>query len=251
MSTFETEAFSAEVAEATAPVQIPAVTEPTSVESRYTDEDIARVRSQEKDKLYPQIESLKDEVASLKREREERVAEEDRQRAEAEAEARAKAEADMDVRTLLESKEREWQEQLETERNERERAFALLEHERQYQDLMSYRAQRVAEEQDQIIPELLDLVSGSTPEEIEASIAGLRERSSRILDSAQSAMQSARREMAGARVTAPAAGPLENNSDNQSFSPEQVAGMSFTDYVKHRSKLLGQASAARNSGLFG
>jgi hypothetical protein len=35
------------------------------------------------------------------------------------------------------------------------------------------------------------------------------------------------------------------------LTPENIAGMSFNDYVKHRSKLLGQASAARNSGLFG
>ena len=252
-STFDTEACASEVVAATAPdpVSISEVTDENVSERFYTEDDLSRIRSQEKDKLYPQVERLKEEVTLLKRERDERIASEERLRAEAEAEARAKAETDMDVRTLLETKEREWRDQLEAERSEREKAFALLEHERQFQEVMSYRAQRTAEEQDAIIPELLDLISGSTPEEIESSIAGLKERSSRILDSAQSAMQTARRDMAGSRVTAPAAGPLDTNSDNQSFTPEQIAGMSFTDYAKHRSRLLGQASATRNQGLFG
>lgn len=251
MPTFDTEAFAAEVAEATSPPAPEQPAEETVSERYYTEDDLARIRAQEKDKLYPQIESLKEELGILKREREERAAEEARIRAEAEAEARRKAEEEMDVRTLLEAKEREWQEQLESERAERERAFALLEREREFQDLMAYRQQRIAEEQDSIIPELLDLISGNSQEEIEASIAGLRERSSRILDSAQSALQSARRDMAGSRVTAPAAGPLDTNTENQQFTPEQIAGMSFNDYVKHRSRLLGQASSARNSGLFG
>jgi hypothetical protein len=251
---FDTEAFVAEVEASTALDNHSTFTPEVSTdvsERFYTEDDLARIRAQEKDKLYPQVERLKEELSLLKKERDERIAEEERLRAEAEAEARAKAEAEMDVRTLLETKEKEWQERLEAERLEREKAFALLDHERQFQEVMSYRQQRLAEEQDNIIPELLDLISGSTPDEIELSIAGLKERSSRILDSAQSAMQTARRDMAGSRVTAPAAGPLDTNSDNQQFTPEDIAGMSFSDYAKHRSKLLGQASATRNQGLFG
>jgi len=37
----------------------------------YTEDDLAKVRSQEKEKLYPQIEKLKEEVDVLKRSREE------------------------------------------------------------------------------------------------------------------------------------------------------------------------------------
>ena len=36
----------------------------------YTEDDLAKVRSQEKEKLYPQIDKLKEELDSLKRERE-------------------------------------------------------------------------------------------------------------------------------------------------------------------------------------
>jgi DNA repair exonuclease SbcCD ATPase subunit len=217
----------------------------------YSEEDLRRVREQEKSKLYPQIDSLKEELNILKKEREERLAEAEKLRAEQETEARKKAEEDMDVRQLLESKEREWADRLETEKQERERAFKLLEREREYAELTDYRNRRLQEERENVIPELLDLVSGNNAEEIEASIAGLKDRSSRILDSAQQAMQSARKEMTGSRVTAPPTGPLDTNSDQQQFTADQIAAMSVTEYAKYRGKLLGQAATDRGKGIFG
>lgn len=217
----------------------------------YTDEDLKRVREQEKSKLYPQIDSLKEEVNLLKREREERVAEADRLRLEAEEEARRKAESEMDVRELLKTKEKEWEDKLEAERLERERAFLLLDRERQYAELTEYRNRRLEEEREFIIPELVDLISGNNPEEIESSIAGLRERSSKILESAQSAMQNARKEMTGSRVTAPASGPMDTNTEQQQFTADQIAAMSVTEYAKYRGKLLGRAASDRNKGIFG
>lgn len=219
--------------------------------SIYTEEDLKRVREQEKSKLYPQIDSLKEELNSLKKEREERLAEAAARQAEAEAEAKKKAEAEMDVRQLLEAKEKEWADKLEAERLERERAFTLLERERQYAELTEYRNRRVAEEQENIMPELVDLISGNTPEEIEQSITGLRERSSRILESAQSAMQNARREMTGSRVTAPPTGPMDTNMEQNQLTAEQIAAMSVTEYAKYRGKLLGKAASDRNKGIFG
>jgi hypothetical protein len=217
----------------------------------YSEEDLRRVREQEKSKLYPQIDSLKEELNILKKEREERLAEAEKLRAEQETEARKKAEEDMDVRQLLVSKEKEWAERLETETQERERAFKLLEREREYAEVTDYRNRRLQEERENVIPELLDLVSGNNAEEIEASIAGLKDRSSRILDSAQQAMQSARKEMTGSRVTAPPTGPLDTNSDQQQFTADQIAAMSVTEYAKYRGKLLGQAATDRGKGIFG
>jgi hypothetical protein len=147
------------------------------------------------------------------------------QDAAAEAARKAAAEDDLDVRTLLKTKESEWQEQLERERQERERAFALLEREKAFADLQNYRVQRLDQERESIIPELLDLVTGNTQEEVESSINGLKERSARILESAQSAMQSARKEMTGTRITAPSAGPLETNSENRQFTAEDISSM--------------------------
>ena len=217
----------------------------------FTAEDIARAREQEKSKVYPQLEKLREELAALKREKEERESLEAAAQAEAEAEARRKAEEEMEIRDLLAKKEEEWTAQIEAERLDRERAFALLENEKRFQELQSYRQQRLEQERESIIPELLDLVDGSSIEEIDASIENLRERSSRILDSAQQAMQSARRDMAGSRVTAPAAGPLDADPENRSYTPDDIRQMSMADYMKHRQRLLGDSAASRGRGLFG
>ena len=219
-------------------------------ERGYTEEDLKKVREQEKSKLYPQIESLKEELATIKKREEERMAEAESLRAAAEAEARKKAEAELDVRQLLDLKEKEWAQKLEEERVERERAFSLLERERQFSELSSYRNRRLEEERENIIPELVDLITGNTPEEIESSITGLRERSARILESAQQAMQSARREMTGSRVTAPPSGPMDTNTEQQQFTAEQISAMSVTEYAKYRERLLPRARTL-NKGIFG
>lgn len=248
------EAQEASIVEATVPPS-PVNSAPEPAQDRqfetFTAEDIARVREQEKSKVYPQLDKLREELAALKREKEERESLEAAAQAEAEAEARRKAEEEMEIRELLAKKEEEFSAQLEAERLERERAFALLENEKRFQELQTYRQQRLEAERESIIPELLDLVEGSSIEEIDASIENLRERSNRILDSAQQAMQSARRDMAGSRVTAPAAGPLDTDPDNRSYTPDDIRGMSMADYMKNRSRLLGDSAASRGRGLFG
>ncbi len=218
--------------------------------ARWTDEDLSRVRVEEKNKLYGKIETLEQTVQRLQQEREAEVARLEAERLAAEESARKQVEADTDVRTLLQQKEQEWEQRLAVERQERENALALLQQEQRFQQLNEYRSQAVAAAQNDIVPELIDLVSGNTPEEIDQSIQGLKDRSARILESAQAAMQSQRQQMAGARVTAPAAGPLDNTSENQQLTPEQIANLSMTDYQRYRSRLLGQAGN-NAKGLFG
>ena len=232
-----------------APVQTetPSETKETKA-GRYTEEDLSRVRQQEKDKLYPQFDALKSEVAQLKKEREERQAAEQAALLEAEEEARLKAESEMDLRELLSQKEKEWESQIETERRERENAFALLEKEREFQGLQEYKAQRLSQETD-IMPELRHLVTGSTQEEIDASIESTKALSASILENAQAAMQQTRREMVGSRVTAPSVVPMDTNSEQQQFTPEAIQHMSIDEYAKHRHRLLGANPSAR--GMFG
>ena len=221
----------------------------------YTEEDLAKVRSQEKDKLYPVIEQLKEEVSLLRKEKEDKAAQQAAEAADAEA-AKARAEkeakeADLEVRDLLKVKEQEWQEQLERERQERERAFALLEQERAFTDLQNYRNERLTQEQDSIIPELVDLLTGNTREEIDASLEGLKDRSAKILESAQQAMQATRRDMAGTRATLPPAGPLENNSSQRQFTAQEIASMSVQEYAQYREKLLSEKARGVTQGLLG
>lgn len=231
--------------------------EEVQVQNQFTAEDIAKARAQEKAKLYPQVEKLQEELAILKKEREERAALEaeraaKRQAREAEraAERKKQEESELEVRDLLSKKEQEWAAKLEAERLEREKAFALLEREREFQELQQYRQQRLEQERDNIIPELIDLISGNSRDEIEQSIAGLKERSAKIFDSVAQVAQQSRKEMAGTRITSPASGPLDNDSDSRTFSPDDLKNMSLADYAKNRAKLLGNSNN-RGQGLFG
>jgi hypothetical protein len=235
----------------TTQVQTPAPSDTTNTEKTYTFEDISKFREQEKSKLYPQIESLKEENAALRRAEQERQSEFDRQRADAEAEAKRKAEAELDVRELINKRDLEWQQRLDHESQEREKAFALLDQERAFSELNQYRNQRIQDESENIMPELLDMVVGNNKQEIEDSIAGLKARTAQILEKVQQSSQAARAQMQGARVTAPSSGPMDTNSDQTQFTADQVSAMSVTEYAKYRNKLLGQAASERGKGLFG
>ena len=224
----------------------------------FTAEDIAKARAQEKQKLYPQMEKMQEELAKAKAlaedlasKEEQREAERNAKTAERAAKKKQEEEQELTFKELLSKKEQEFQSQLDAERLEREKAFALLDRERQFQDLMSYRAQRIEQERDTIVPQLIDLVSGNTQDEIEQSIATLKDKSAGIMQDVQQATANAKQQMVGARVTAPASGPLDNNSEQQSYTPDSIRDMSLADYAKQRAKLLGTAASNRGQGLFG
>ena len=132
------------------------------------------------DLLYPQIESLKSQLDVLSKEKAERDAKKAEKAAKKEMEATAKLaekeqeaiEKELSAKDLIKIKEQEWKEQLERERQERERAFALLEREKNFAEIQNYRQTRIEQVRDNIIPELVDLIQGSTIEEIDASKIG-------------------------------------------------------------------------------
>lgn len=249
---FEAEAGQAPVVNVSG-VDAPTVTTTNVVNSSkfYTEDDLAKVRSQEKDKLYPQIESLKEELNSLKKEKEEEAS---RKAAEAAAEAeriKAEALAELDSKSYADVRVSELQEQLERERQERERAFALWEQEKQFASLQSYKQGLIEQERENIIPELVDLISGNTPEELLASVESLKARSEKILESAQTAMQTARKEMIGVRATLPPAGPLETNLEQRTLTAQEIAAMPMNEYAKYRDRIMSDAARGKSRGLFG
>lgn len=236
-------------------INTPAQSNPNEGAMGYTADDLAKAREQEKAKLYPQLEKMREELASLKREREEEAA--NRAAAIAAKEAaeaaalRAKEEEELSAKELLAKKEQEWNARLEQESLERERAFALLEKERKFQEVMNYRAFRIEEERETIAPQLLDMISGNSEEEIEQSISLLKEKTALIMQDVQQTVLNQRQQMVGARITAPASGPLDNESDQHIATPDSVRDMSLADYAKNRAKLLGSAASNRGQGLFG
>ena len=72
-SAFEAEANIAPVVNVSG-VDAPIATAETIASKFYTEDDLAKVRSQEKEKLYPQIDKLKEEVEALKKDKAEKTA---------------------------------------------------------------------------------------------------------------------------------------------------------------------------------
>lgn len=222
-------------------------TQPTG--KTFSEKDIERIRKEEKDKLYPQLQSLQDEVKKLTgAQAAEAKAKEDAKAAQ-EASARSAAEEEMSARELLEARELEWDQRMRSMEDEIARRDALIEAERHFSELVEYRRQAVDINAENIIPELRDLVTGSTFEEVDASVASLVERSTRILEQVGAAQQQARQQMRGTSVTAPpAAGPMDQDPGYQTYTADDIRNMDMATYAKNRNKLLQAGSAARRSG---
>lgn len=238
-----------------APAPVVEAQEVETVMQSFTADDLAKARAQEKAKLYPQIEKMAQELENLKKAQAEEAARKAAKKAERDKqeqeEAKAKEENELSYKELLKKKEQEFQSLIEKERLERENAIALLDKERRFQEIMNYRQQRIEQERDNIVPQLIDLVNGNTKEEIEQSIENLKAKSSAIMQDVQQTVLSARQQMPGARITAPASGPLDNDSEQQISTPDSIREMSMADYARQRAKLLGNAASNRGQGLFG
>ena len=226
----------------------------------FTAEDIERARQQEKDKLYPELQTLRqqqEEQAKLmqtfqaEREERERLAEE--AQAQAAAAAEEKRLAELGFKEQLAEFQQQTLGQVQTLQEQIAQRDALIEKERQFTELMQYRGAALQSELgEQIIPELRDLVAGNTREEIDSSISALAQRSASILQQVAQATQQTRQGARGVGVTAPPVGPMDNNSGYETVTREDIANMDMQTYAQNRGRLLGAASQQqRDRGMFG
>jgi hypothetical protein len=227
-------------------------------EPRFTAEDIARARQEEKDKLYNKISKIEEQNSTfLKEIEEQRQAREAAQTQEAEAQrlaqeaAKAKAEEDLSARDLLAVKEQEWSKRFEQIEQEREQERLLREKEAEFHNLQNYIQRRVGEESESIAPELIDLVSGDTPEQVEQSLATLKTKTQAILDSVQQAAVQQRAQMRGVSPTGySTTGPMDSEPGHKSYSVSDLRDMPMSEYAKIRGQLgVGQA-ASNQRGLY-
>ena len=229
-------------------------TEESSTRS-FTEDDVERIRTQEKDKMYKRLEdsdlrvkALEEQLTTLSTESDSAKTEAARL-AKAESDAiRKREEEELSAKELITKRETEFDEKLkvvETEwegrlaKIEEERAIQdeMLEKERRFRELEVYYQRRMTEESEYIIPELRDLISGTTEEEIENSIAVLKERSSAILESIQQSTQPSG--LRGSPVTAPPVGPMETQMDQQqTLTAEDIRDMPMEQYMQMRDRLL-------------
>ena len=204
----------------------------------YTDEDLERVRREEKDKLYGRIQTMDEQLKAIQKERE---AAEAARLAELEAEterARREEEEKMETRELLKRKEEEWTDRFSELEGRYESDRAVFERERRFQELEQYRQARVDQESEYIIPELWDLISGNSETEIDATIAEMKARTAAIMGNFEASASVQRQSMRGASPTAPPVGPLEQMQTYESITPQDIATMDMETYKKHRASLL-------------
>lgn len=229
-------------------------------DTRFSAEQLEAARRQEKDKLYGRLEqgdaerkALLEELATLRKDREDRAAAEAQRQTEAEEAAKAKRESDMSAKSLLEQRTQEWEERFSQMQSDRERERETLAKEAEFNRLRAYVQERVSAERDSIAPELVDLVSGNTQEEIDASIETMKAKTGQILQNVQQAQVTARSQMRGVSTTGfTSQGPTDGDGGYRNLSVQDIKNMSMAEYAKYRDQLLGAASEAnRQRGLFG
>ena len=151
----------------------------------------------------------------------------------------------MDMRQLMERRDQEWEQRLEQEKVEREKAFAMLEQERRHSQLQTYLAQRMAAESDEIAEELRDLVAGNTEEEIDRSIAILKQKSDLIRSNVVNGTRTINSQRPTVGVTAPPVGPMESAGATRTYTADELKAMSPEEYAAQRDDLLRAASQSR------
>ncbi len=247
----------------------------------FTADDMARARSEEKDKLYGRIESLDKTINALNEQVGGLTAEQQRQKAAAEQEqaaleaaAKAKEEEELDAKSLIQRREQEWQQQLQQTTQTWEQKFAeqaektaaaeaTAAKEREFGELRDYAIGAVKAVEDKIAPQLLGFVQGNSKEEIDASIARAIETTDAIAAEMQEALGGqvpqqqpfvvgqppAAPQVPGTRVTTGPSG-VDPGAQYQQLTADQIASMPMDQYAKLRGQI-GIGGQSNNRGLFG
>lgn len=199
---------------------------------------VEKARKEEKDKLYPQLEALKDSIKevqeSLRQEREEKEA---LKREQADKEERARQAKLSDSEKQLEAI-RNIEEQLRLEREERIRAEQKWEDAQKKNEVSRYREALLRDAGDEIIP---DLVRGESVEEIDKTFAIAKARYEELAERFKAtAGASTRGRMP--RPTNPDTAALEEQELN-----EQLNAVDQDKYMqdpKYREKIKGELANA-------
>lgn len=230
----------------------PAAAVPGVYSQEQVNEMLAKVRDDVKGQLYGRIEKSEAELAELRtfREQQQAAAQAEADRV-AEAERKA-AEAEMDAKQLLDTRTQEFERQFMEMRQEMALRDALLQKERERGELMAYIQRRVAEERDEIAPELIDYIGGESSEMVEASIATAKAKTASILEGVRQAQTQFRQEMPGVSTGAGNIGPVDSAGGQRQYTADEIAAMSpaSPEYQKLRSAY-GMDRAGRGHGLYG
>lgn len=266
----------------TTPFATPSLSQQAVTGRVFTEDDVARIRQEEKDKVYGRLDAatqeltqLREQVGSLTAAEQRRAAELEQEKQRLEEEARRQEESELDARSLVERREQEWSQRLEQmnqtweqkwneAEQQRQQAEAIAQREREFGQLRDYTLAQVQAHENDIAPQLRGWITGNTQEEIDASVQRAIEATNEIArDVAESFGVQPGQQFATGGVIAPPASPATpgtratggpGNTDPatqfQQLTPEQIAQMPMDQYAKLRGRLNigGQAS---DRGLFG
>lgn len=230
---------------------------PPAIPTHFTKEQVEemlnaereRVRQEEKNKLYPEIESQKEALRVLTEDRDQRLAAEQEAQRQAEEAQRQAELAQLTVAERIETQVHEqgqqWEQRFAQMQEERDREKALREKEAEFNGLNEYRNQRLLAEAENIAPQLQGFVRGNTQQEIDAAIEQAKVASQDIVQEFQSRTVGLQRQLAPPPTGAPGAStldPMSPQPQTETYSAEQLRSMSMEEYAARRNEMLNATS---------
>ena len=178
-----------------------------------------------------------------------RKAEKERETREKElADAKKAAEEEkMTAQQLIESRGRQWEQQIAEMQRKQDEQTALFQKEREFTQLQIYIRDQVAAHADDIMPELLDYIGGSSPEEVDASIQVALQKSLSVAQKLAEMQTNGRASMQGTRTGPVPIGELDRPAGDGQLTSEQIAAMSMPEYAKFRQGRI----PSTGTGIFG
>ncbi len=158
---------------------------------------------------------------------------------------------DAEIRRLIEQRGREWDAHFRRMQDEIARKDELIEQARNRIEIDAYIQRRLAEERDEIAPELLDYIGGDSREAVERAIATAKAKTASILDGIlQAQAMSAQVPSAPAPAGNPSPGAQQQQPQSQATADQIRAiepGSPEHLVLRHRYGL----DRGRGRGIFG
>lgn len=237
---------------------------PVSYSQADLDRERERVRQEEKDKLYAEQTAQRERQAQFEAQVAELTAKNERDVAEAAAKAAAEAKAEaekqwdeMSSKDAVEKVRSEFKTEIEQLNAQRDAERATFAKEREFQQLAEYTRTKVAKAvaDNEIAPELQDLVTGNNPAEVDASLEQIKVKTSMLVESFRDQVQAVQQVPARPVGVSPTGyaptGPLDGPPGQRQLTIQEIKDMPISEYAKYRKDLLGAAgSNTQDRGMY-